>query len=288
MNRWYIVVTTLTAVLSCSRVTPHASLAPPSALAATASAATTNDAGKAPAHEIDTVANAPSDPVWTTAPRGDIAVPPNHRIDYNFNVGWKFAKKDVPGAESPKLDDSTWKDVSLPHTFNDADSYTHTGPAQVDGELGSFAGVTWYRKHFSPPVDQSDRKVFIEFEGVRQRATVYINGVRIGMSETGFVPFGFDLTPHIRFGKDNVVAVQCDNTFPMTASGSNDVLGWHNPHWHPNFGGIYRDVYLRVTDKLYVTLPIVNDLQTSGIYVHTDQVTNGAAPVAIEAQIKYE
>ena len=230
----------------------------------------------------------PSDSDWTPPPEVDIAVPPNHRIDYNFNVGWKFLKRDVAGAESPKLDDRTWKDIGLPHTFNDVDSYTHAGPVQVDGELGAFAGITWYRKHFSLPANQSDRKVFLEFEGVRQRATVYINGEKVGMSETGFVPFGFDLTPYVRFDQDNVVAVQCDNTFPMFATGSSDVLGWHNPHWHPNFGGIYRDVYLHVTDKLYVTLPLVNDLQTSGIYVYADHVTNSAARVTIEAQIKNE
>jgi beta-galactosidase len=222
---------------------------------------------------------------WTV-PNVTIPVPPNHRVDYNFNVGWKFVKHDVRGAESPGLDDRNWKDVSLPHTYNDVDTYTHVGPAQVDGELGSFAGVTWYRKHFTLGVDQSDRKVFVEFEGVRQRATVYINGEKLGLSETGFVPFGFDLTAHVKFGQDNVLALQCDNSFPMTASGSSDVLGWHNPHWHPNFGGIYRNATLHVTDKVYVTLPLLQDLQTSGIYVHADHVTRSAAPITIEAQLK--
>jgi beta-galactosidase len=228
-----------------------------------------------------------SDPSSNWAPpTAAIPVPASHRTDFNFNIGWKFLRQDLAGAESVSLDDRGWKDVSLPHTFNDVDSYAHVGSAQVDGEIGGFAGVTWYRKHFTLPQALSERKVFVEFEGVRQRAVVYLNGVRVGLSETGFVPFGFDLTPHVRFGQDNVLAVQCDNTFPMTASGSSDVLAWHNPHWHPNFGGIYRDVSLHVTDRLYVTLPLLEALKTSGMYVRADQVTDSAAAITVEAQIQ--
>jgi beta-galactosidase len=217
-----------------------------------------------------------------------IPVPASNRVDYNLNVGWKFIKQDVPGAQAIAFDDSSWADVSTPHTYNDVDTYTHLGPGMVNGEIGQYTGIGWYRKHFTVPTELSDRKVFVEFQAVRQRGTVYINGTLVGMSETGFVPFGFDLTPNIKFGADNVIAVQCDNTFPMNASGSTDPLAWHDPHWHPNFGGIVSDVYLHVMDKLYVTLPLVTNLQTSGIYVHADNVTNAAAAITVEAQIKNE
>jgi beta-galactosidase len=221
-------------------------------------------------------------------PDVNIPVPPNHRVDFNLNIGWKFIKQDVPGAEAPMFNDQSWADVSTPHTYNETDTYVHLGPGMVDGEIGQYTGIAWYRKHFTVPMNLVDRKVFVEFQGVRQRGTVYINGTKVGMNETGFVPFGFDLTPNIKFGQDNVIAVQCDNTFPMNVLGSTNNIAWHNPHWHPNFGGITSDVYLHVTDKLYVTLPLVMDLKTSGIYVHADNVTNAAAPVTVEAQIRNE
>jgi beta-galactosidase len=209
-------------------------------------------------------------------------------VDFNLDVGWKFIKQDVTGAEAPTFDDSKWTDVSLPYSYNETDTYTHLGPGMADGEIGQYAGIAWYRKHFTVPMELSGRKIFVEFQGVRQRGTVYINGTKAGMNETGFVPFGFDLTPNIKFGQDNVLAVQCDNSFPMSVLGTTDNIAWHNPHWHPNFGGIVSDVYLHVTDLLHVTLPLVMDLKTSGIYVHADNVTNAAAPITVEAQIQNE
>ena len=49
--------------------------------------------------------------------------PPNNRQTYSFNYGWKFIKMDVAGASAPAFDDSQWTDVSLPHTFNDVDTW---------------------------------------------------------------------------------------------------------------------------------------------------------------------
>ena len=49
--------------------------------------------------------------------------PASPRVTYNFNPGWKFIRQDVPGADNPAFDDSSWTNVSLPHTWNDTDSY---------------------------------------------------------------------------------------------------------------------------------------------------------------------
>ncbi len=55
---------------------------------------------------------------------------PSPRNKFNFNIGWKFIKQDVVGAEAPAFNDATWVDVSTPHTFNDIDTYSHTGPSK--------------------------------------------------------------------------------------------------------------------------------------------------------------
>ncbi len=68
------------------------------------------------------------------------------------------------------------------------------------GEQNQWGGRTWYRKTFTLPESYKGKKVYIEFEGVRQVAEVYLNGQLLGVSKTGFTPFGFDLTPHLRFG----------------------------------------------------------------------------------------
>ncbi len=221
-------------------------------------------------------------------PDGGQVDDPSPRIKFNFNVGWKFIKQDVMGAQAPAFDDSAWASVSTPHTFNDVDTYAHLTKSEADGEKAMWTGKTWYRKHFTVPAELSDRKVFIEFEGVRQRGHVYINGVDVGMSESGFIPFGMDLTANVKFGQDNVLAVMCDNTYPMNAEGSSDPLVWHDSHWHPNFGGIFRNVYLYVMDKTHVTLPLYSNLKTSGVYARASTVTNTSAAVAIDAEVMNE
>src|SRR3984957_6844410 len=89
--------------------------------------------------------------------------PASPHADYNFNPGWKFFKGDVTNAEQAGFDDSSWADVSAPHTYNDADSFqrliSHGG-----GDRNAWSGIVWYRKHFKLPASAKDGKVFLEFE----------------------------------------------------------------------------------------------------------------------------
>src|ERR1051326_1723326 len=130
------------------------------------------------------------------------------RVTLNFNPDWKFIKADPPGAAAPDFDDSTWTTVSAPHTFNDVDTFDDWSTPGHVGEMNQWSGRTWYRKTLVCPRSFAGKKVFIEFEAVRQIAEVYLNGELLGVSKTGFTPFGFDLTPHLRFGgAKNVIAV---------------------------------------------------------------------------------
>src|SRR5215831_5539012 len=129
----------------------------------------------------------------------------------NFNPDWKFIKADPAGAAEPGFDDRAWAAVSLPHTFNDVDSFDDWSTPGHVGEMNLWSGRTWYRKTFVLPESFRGKKVFIEFEAVRQIAEVYLNGHLLGVSKTGFLPFGFDLTPYLRFGGGkNVLAVMAD------------------------------------------------------------------------------
>src|SRR5208282_5459075 len=92
-------------------------------------------------------ATPPAPPVAVPAvPSATFAPPASPRAIYNFNPGWKFVFGDQPGADQPGFDDSTWTNVSLPHTWNDTDSYrayiSHSG-----GDQTETFGVGWYRKH---------------------------------------------------------------------------------------------------------------------------------------------
>jgi beta-galactosidase len=207
------------------------------------------------------------------------------RIIYNFNSDWKFLKANPDGAELRGYDDSSWGTVSCPHTFNDVDTFDDLSEGRHNGEANQWRGTVWYRKHFRLPGSEAGKKVFIEFESVRQIADVYINGVYLGQNQTGFIPFGYDLTPHLQFGDvDNVIAVRVNNDRGDHFR-KNFPLEWNHEHWHPTHGGIYRNVYLHTMDPLHITLPLYDNLETVGTYLYTENVTESKADVTLQAEV---
>ena len=207
----------------------------------------------------------------------------------NFDPDWKFIKADPPNASAVDFDDSSWSNVSLPHTFNDVDTFDDWSTPNHVGEMNLWAGRTWYRKTFTLPDTMRGKEIFIEFEAVRQVAEVYLNGKLLGVSKTGFIPFGFDITHGIRWGAKNVIAVMADNTFTQETDMAKIIktdLPWNSPHWHPAHGGIYRNVYLHVTDGMHITLPLYSFLQTAGPYVYATDISSGAARINMEVPIE--
>ena len=133
------------------------------------------------------------------------ADPVSPRQKYNFNSDWKLYIGDAARAEKPEFDDSVWKAVTLPHAWNEDDAF------QKDiHDLST--GIAWYRKHFSLPAGSENKKVFLEFEGIRQAGDFYLNGKFIGRNENGVMAFGFDISDLVRSG-DNVIAARIDNSW---------------------------------------------------------------------------
>ena len=210
----------------------------------------------------------------------------------NFNPDWKFLKADPANAAALNFDDSAWASISLPHTFNDIDTFDDWSTPNHVGEMNLWSGRTWYRKTFTLPESLQGKKVFIEFEAVRQIAEVYCNGKLLGVSKTGFLPFGFDVTACLKFGgAKNVIAVMADNRFSPETDMAKIVktdLPWNSPHWHPAHGGIYRNVYLHVADPLHISLPLYSFLQTAGPYVYATGISSNSATVNLEVPIQNE
>src|SRR5262249_28330696 len=121
------------------------------------------------------------------------------RVTLNFNPDWKFIKADPAGAQAVVFNDAGWTNVSAPHTYNDTDTFDDWSIRGHHGEQNQWGGRTWYRKAFYAPPFFQGKKVYVEFEAVRQVAEVYLNGKLLGTSKTGFIPFGFDLTPYLQF-----------------------------------------------------------------------------------------
>jgi beta-galactosidase len=210
------------------------------------------------------------------------------RVVYNLNHDWRFVQNDVSGAQAVAFDDRSWTTVSVPHTFNDVDSFDEW--ITSSGEHHVARQIVWYRKHFTVPADQAGKKVFFECEGIRQAAVVFVNGTRVGLYEGGVTPFGFDITDQVRFGADNVIAVQADNSAGYAEKATGQVYQWDSRDFNPTFGGLTRNVRLVLTPRAYFTLPLYNGLRTTGTYVYgTNYNINGrTVTINAEAQVRNE
>ena len=140
--------------------------------------------------------------------------PAGDRLTLNFNPDWKFLKADpANGAASPSFDDRAWTDVSLPHTYNDVDTFDDWSLLGHRGEQNQWGGRTWYRKTFSLPESVQTGRFTSSLKLCARSPTCISTDISLAVSKNGFAPFGFDLTPQLRFGAANVLAVMCDNRF---------------------------------------------------------------------------
>ena len=215
------------------------------------------------------------------------APPASPRATLNFNLDWRFLREDVAGAEAVEFDDSKWAVVSTPHTFNDVDSFreiiSHSG-----GDRGTYKGLAWYRKHFKLPADLAGRRIFIEFEGMRQAGDIFLNGKQIGLYENGITAYGIDITDVVRPGEENVLAVKVDNTTTYAERATGTRFEWNANDFNPDFGGINRHVWLHVMGKIHQTLPLYYGLESQGVYIHAANfvIANKTADVTVEAEVR--
>jgi len=183
------------------------------------------------------------------------------RQTININRDWKFQLGDYPGGEAPAFDDSGWGAINLPHSFE--------MPYFMSKDF--YVGYGWYRKHLTIKPEWSGKKVSVEFQGAFDDAEVYVNGTKIGEHKGGFTEFSMDITSAIKPG-DNILAVRLTNNWnAQIEPRAGD---------HTFMGGIYRNVFLVVTDPLHVTW--------YGTFVTTPTVSKDSAIVDVKTEIANE
>ena len=220
----------------------------------------------------------------STTPGSAQQPPQSAREKFNFNPGWKLKVGDVPGAEAASFNDSDWKDVTTPYAWNESDAFRKSIQ-----ELST--GVAWYRKHFKIPESAANKKIFLEFEGIRQAGEFYLNGKFIGRHENGVMAFGFDITNDLRPApQENVLAVRIDNAWDYREKATNTRYEWNDRNFYANYGGINKNVYLHVMDRLYQTLPLYSTLGTTGVYIYAQafDIKNRSAEITAESQVRNE
>jgi beta-galactosidase len=200
----------------------------------------------------------------TYVPDGVPALP---RDEVSISRDWKFNRGDVSGAASEGFDDSGWTDVDVPHTWN-----------ALDGQNGGndyWRGTSWYRKSLEVPTKWSKKRVMIRFDGVSIVGNVFVNGELVTTHSGANSAFTYDITPQLRFGQANQVAVKVNN------AQNNDIP----PHRgdYTMFGGIYRDVSLIIANRAQIN-PL--DKGSPGLWITQNAVSDESASVTVRVLMR--
>ena len=191
-----------------------------------------------------------------------------YRTTENFGNDWQFSRK--------ATDDTTfteWETINLPHTMR-------VEPLVVNDQ---FQGTGHYTKIFSVS-DTTNRKFFFYFEGVMQVATVFINNEEVLTHSGGYLPFTVDATPLLRPDTANRIDVWVDNTDNAQVPPGKALADLDFNY----FGGIYRNVYLITTGKIFITDAVAADEAGGGVLVHFDAASAEQARGVLRVQAKNE
>jgi beta-galactosidase len=197
-----------------------------------------------------------------TPPAAESNAPTSARVETDFDHDWLFSKGDFAAAVMAAFDDSGWRHVNLPHDWSIEGPF---GPEWASGTGFAPGGIGWYRKHFSLDATAKDKLAAIEFDAVYDHAEVWVNGQFVGGRPYGYSSFECDVTPYLKSGSgENVIAVRVDHS------------RFADSRWYTG-SGIYRNVRLRLTDKLH--------LGQWGVSVTTPRVESDSAIVRAETLV---
>ena len=191
---------------------------------------------------------------------------PREKLD--FNDGWEFALEN-PG------EDLAWRSVRLPHDWAVEGDFSIDNPSGTGG--GALpGGIGWYRKTFVADAAEADRLWRLEFDGVYMDSEVVLNGVSLGVRPYGYISFGYDITPYLKWGEKNEIVVRVDNSLQP------------NSRWYSGCG-IYRNVWLVKTNPVRIapngTYVVCQD---DSFVVKTELLTtgNGSEKVVLRQVVK--
>lgn len=160
------------------------------------------------------------------------------RVVYLLNQKWLYCPEHKPEHLSRDCDESGFVPVTLPH------ANMKTPYSGFEDRMYQF--VSSYRRHFRLPPELKGKRVFVDFDGAMTAATIAINGNGLEEHRGGYVPFSFDLTDFVDWNGDNTLAVRLDSTE------RSDIPPFGGRIDYLTYGGIYREVQLRLVNPVFV------------------------------------
>lgn len=177
-----------------------------------------------------------------SALNANIYAPSEDFSEVDFNFDWKFQLGESGSNDeiSTTYDDSSWRNVTLPHDWSVEQDFNANIPAAM-GMLP--AGQGWYRKSFTLDTTARNKEVYINFDGVYMDSDVYVNGVHVGNYPYGYTPFSYNITPYLNApGEENIIAVRIDSPLGN---------GHNSSRWYAG-AGINRNVTLSFEEPTHI------------------------------------
>lgn len=193
----------------------------------------------------------------------------------DMNTNWAFYRGDVEEGYKTDLDDSGWMPAVIPHIMQLETK--HCGGNSI------YDGIGWYRRYFKLPAEYKGKRIVVSFEGVMTNCDVYLNEEKITTHHGGYMGFVADLTDRINWDGNNILAVRVSAEYdPLTPPGKpQDKMDFYY------YSGIYRDVSMVITDKVYITDPLQEDIIAGGgQFVTFPEVTKERAKTHLSTHIR--
>jgi beta-galactosidase len=178
-------------------------------------------------------------------------------------------------------DDSNWEDVTLPHDWAIKGPFYVGDPTPITGGMARLPsqGVGYYRRKLSMPAEDAGKIIYLDIDGAMSYAMVWLNGHLVGGWPYGYNSFRLDLTPYLKPGDDNQLAVRLEN--PVDSS-----------RWYPG-AGLYRNVWLSKVEPVHVdyhgtyvsTRGVSTDCATVDIVVHVENKSNFSQRIEVATDV---
>ena len=200
------------------------------------------------------------------------------RLVLPMNRNWRFSRTVAEGAHARDFDDSGYERVVIPHTNVRLPWHSF--------DEKSYEFVSSYRRRFKLPPEARGKRVFVDFEGAMTASTVWINGQRLGEYKGGYTPFSFELTPHLDFDGENLLAVDLDS------SERPDIPPFGYEIDYLTFGGIYREVSLRIVPATFIenvfakSKDVLTDHPSLDVDCYIQRMEASREPLTLEVSLR--
>ncbi len=155
-----------------------------------------------------------------------------------LNDGWRFGEVYKEEMVKRNFDDRHLKEIRIPHTCKETPYH------YFDEQI--YQMVSIYRRRLYVPESWQGKSVILTLEGAAHESEVFLNGEKAGEHHCGYTAFSIDLSKKLVYGEENVLAVKVDSRESVNIPPFGFVIDYMT------YGGIYRDVYIEVMDKIHL------------------------------------